>query len=412
METNSKSTVGPQRRAETQLKPGNRVHVGPQPTVDDARQARVPDARLLSNTSETPALDCSNEVHREATSDFADLVGRDAVRPVDTQFPRGRSGGARHSASVPDHASDISAVLDRTRRWSKQVDDYAPRINKEAWSVIRPHLLGWMEKIGPAPTALTKGLLFNLTRLAVHCFEQGWALDPETVLSEPVVEHHISIRARKGQVDNPHARTSLRQARLALIDGEQLGVKFTARQQHRSPAPFAPSEYAGIESWAKSRRDPHHRRTACAIAALGMGAGLRAEEMVGVRRSDVQEGLGGLSVQVTVNRPRLVPLLHDWEPLLRTALDQPDAGDYLIGVTGKVSNGNYVGEFTTTTGGPSSMKMRGTWLVTHLQFGTPLDLLLATAGNATPDSFQRYLDYVSRDTDSADRLMRGAGMVR
>ncbi len=402
----------PQSHAQAQLQSGHRPHVGPQPTVDDSRQARVSDARLLGNTSEASAVNGVDQVRGEAPRDLTNFVARDTAGPVLAQLPGSRSGGSGHAASVLDTANDSPGVIARDRRWRKQLDDYAPRIDGEAWSVIRPHLIEWMERVGPASASLTKDLLFTLTRLAVHCWEQGWNLDPETVLSEAVVEHHIALRTRKGRADNEHARTTLRQARLALIEGEPLGVKFTAPQRHRSPAPFAPSDYAGIELWAKSRRDANHRRTACAIAALGMGGGLKAAEMAAVTRADVHEGPGGLSVEVRVNRPRLVPLLHDWEALLRTALDQPGDSERLIGITGKPVNGNYVGEFTTTSGGPDSMRMRVTWIVTHLQFGTPLDLLLATAGNSTLDSFQRYLDHVVRDADSADRLMRGAGAVR
>lgn len=273
----------------------------------------------------------------------------------------------------------------REQRWRKQLLDYSPRIDGEAWAMIRPRLLEWMERIGPASAALTKDLLFNLTRLAAHCWEQGWDLTPETVLSEAVVEHHIAVRARKGQADNPHARTTLRQARLALINGETLGVRFTRPQVQRSPAPFERSDYAGIESWARSRQDADHPRTACAIAALGMGAGLRAAEMASVTRADVLHLPGGLSVKVTVGRPRTVPLLHNWEPLLHMAMERPGRAEHLVGVTGNVASGNYVGEFTTRSGGPDSRRMRVTWLVTHLQFGTPLDLLLATAGNTTLD---------------------------
>lgn len=412
MELNSLVTAGPQGSSESLLQAGNGPHVRPKVAVDDARQTGMPHSRGLGDAAQTAIADHLDELHREASRDLSDRIVGGGSRPVDGQLPRLRSGGSSHGASVLDGSSVGSAMDERDQRWRKQLLDYSPRIDGEAWAMIRPRLLEWMERIGPASAALTKDLLFNLTRLAAHCWEQGWELTPDTVLSEAVVEHHIAMRARKGQADNPHARTTLRQARLALIDGETLGVRFTRPQVQRSPAPFAPADYAGIESWAKSRRDADHRRTACAIAALGMGAGLRAAEMVSVKRTDVLHQPGGLSVQVTVGRPRTVPLLHSWEPLLHLAMERPGRGDHLIGVTGKAASGNYVGEFTTRSGGPDSRRMRATWLVTHLQFGTPLDLLLATAGNTTLDSFQRYLDHVQRDSESADRLMRGSGAVR
>lgn len=412
MESNSLVPAGPQRPAETSLQTGDSPHVRPQLAFDDARQTRMPDAGGFGDAAQTAITDRLDEVQREASRDLPDgIAGRDS-RPVDGQLPRRRTGGSSHGASVLDSASGGGPMADREQRWRKQLRDYSPRIDGEAWAMIRPRLLEWMEQIGPAPVALTKDLLFNLTRLAAHCWEQGWDLTPETVLSEAIVEHHIALRVRKGHADNPHARTTLRQARLTLVDGEPLGVRFTRPQRHRSPAPFDPADYSRIESWAKSRRDANHRRTACAIAALGMGAGLRAAEMAGVRRADVLHLPGGLSVNVTVGHPRTVPLLHDWEPLLHLALEEAGETDHLVGVTGEVSGGNYVGDFTTKSGGPDSRRMRVTWLVTHLQFGTPLDLLLATAGNTTLDSFQRYLDHVQRDSESADRLMRGSGAVR
>ncbi len=58
-------------------------------------------------------------------------------------------------------------------------------------------------------------------------------------------------------------------------------------------------------------------------------------------------------------------------------------------------------------------RLRSTWIITQLDAGTPLPILLEAAGIDGPDALQQYLRYTAPwDDECRERLLRYAAVSR
>lgn len=148
--------------------------------------------------------------------------------------------------------------------------------------------------------------------------------------------------------------------------------------------PYTPSEIAALRSWANSQGSSTRRQDASVLLALGFGGGLATRELLALRVSDVDVRPHGVHALVWDRRPRLVPVLPAWDSPLREAVRDadPDAWLFRRGRTGvrpgQVTDFLHRGHTTELDVRPA--RMRTTWMLTHLQSGTPPRELLRIAG--------------------------------
>lgn len=148
--------------------------------------------------------------------------------------------------------------------------------------------------------------------------------------------------------------------------------------------PYTPPEIAALRSWAGSQGNSTRRQDAAVLLALGFGGGLATRELLALRVSDVDKRSDGVHVLVWDRRPRLVPILAAWDTALRAAVRDADPSDWLFrrGRTGvrpaQVTDFLHRGHTTELDVRPA--RMRTTWMLTHLQSGTPPRELLRIAG--------------------------------
>jgi hypothetical protein len=160
-------------------------------------------------------------------------------------------------------------------------------------------------------------------------------------------------------------------------------------------APYTPKECAAYVRLARNQPTSVSRRGVSSIVALGLGAGLSAQEQRTVAPSSIVEvDLGGgvvaLFVRVDGSRARTVVVREPYEELLREALalhrgegrgeDQPLYG-------GSPTRGNVTTPVTwkakTALGTGielSAARLRSTWLVACMSAPVPLGALLRASG--------------------------------
>ncbi|MFF2276790.1 hypothetical protein [Agromyces sp. NPDC058126] len=147
------------------------------------------------------------------------------------------------------------------------------------------------------------------------------------------------------------------------------------------------------------------------ILALGLGAGLSAAEIGEVRETDIVVEVAGASVRVRTGRVRTVPVRRVWEAeLLRAAV--PGSEEYLIkpGRAGVPKNfiSNLVARGNLKYAGPNTQRMRATWLLHHMNQGTPLLALLDASGLDSLEALTRYVRFLDPiASDQRDRMLRG-----
>jgi integrase len=79
--------------------------------------------------------------------------------------------------------------------------------------------------------------------------------------------------------------------------------------RERAKAPYSAAEIAGFLALADAQPTAGRRMRAAGLVCLGAGGGLIGADLRKVRGSDVLRRSGGVIVQVTGRRPRVVPVL-------------------------------------------------------------------------------------------------------
>ncbi|KQW06439.1 hypothetical protein ASC66_08100 [Leifsonia sp. Root4] len=184
------------------------------------------------------------------------------------------------------------------------------------------------------------------------------------------------------------------------------GVKRLAAPQMAGRRPFSMAEAATMHSWAGTLTTELKRRNAHAILGLAGGAGLRTEEIIKVRISDIEVVDGRVFVNVPGPRRRRVPVMHPWNRTLLSSIDLgADPDEYLF-------RGYRFDEYrprviqTFLTEHPSRVRatvsrLRSTWIVAQIDNGVPLAALKTVAGFVSAASLDKHLRF-ARPLDPAD----------
>jgi integrase len=176
--------------------------------------------------------------------------------------------------------------------------------------------------------------------------------------------------------------------------------------------PYTFRELITLRSWALAQGTENRRLNAAALLSLGIGAGLTGREIVNLTVDDIQTDENGVLVHVRGDRERTVPVLREWESALQTKVAGASITEPAFRPGRTTANRNLITDFVSRANGKVALqarRMRATWLVHHLEAGTPLVLLLAAAGLSSPEALDRFLKFVRPiDPLSAQAQLRDA----
>lgn len=254
-------------------------------------------------------------------------------------------------------------------------------------------------------------ILLATTRLAHWASHNGIQLDHASVFSDSVIDGFI----REGLPTHKDAsrgtvRSQLRRVRDVLHGRPQPTAEVLSGADPATP--YSADELATLSPWASQQKTPAFRRDARTILALGLGAGLSATQIGDVRREDVLDDDDGVQVRVTGERERTVQVRRFQEKRLRKAAAAVQPGEHLIrpGREGTARNfvTNLVDRGADSAHGPKTTRMRATWLVHHLNAGTPVGVLMNAAGLDSLKALTRYLEFTEPVAgDVGRRALRG-----
>lgn len=251
------------------------------------------------------------------------------------------------------------------------------------WDLLEPVVVAAVSKTARLTGRETRTLYPVATAFVLWAWQtKGVDLDVARMFRRRVVEEFV----HRGMASHTRgSRATYRSMLIAMVDAVTPPSEqpFPISRSEPTP-PYAPSEVAALRSWAGSQGGSTRRQDASVLLALGFGAGLTTRELLALRVSDVDARRDGVHVLVWERRPRLVPILPAWETALREAVRDADPGDWLFrrgrtGVRpGQVTDFLHRGHTTELDVRPA--RMRTTWMLTHLQSGTPPRELLRIAG--------------------------------
>jgi integrase len=265
----------------------------------------------------------------------------------------------------------------------KRPYDYTPINALPYWDVLGPFVTDAVAEVAVRTGRDGRTLSPATAAFALWCWQsRGTPLERHRIFRRSTIEEYIHL-AMKAYSKGSRAT---HRATLTLMTGILNPAGLTDRQRpipRSAPtAPYSPQEVAALYSWASAQGTEHRRRDAIALLTLGLGAGLAAREILGVRVSDINRA-ESLQVIVWEGRPRVVPLSPAWERSIRRILGDLHWDDWLFRPGRLNATSGQVTDFllrARTDLDIRPARMRTTWLLEHLVGGTPPQELLRISG--------------------------------
>jgi integrase len=221
---------------------------------------------------------------------------------------------------------------------------------------------------------------------------QGWG--PSPPLCAPVVEAFVAsgLPGRASSTKGPY-RSVLRL--LGASAGPGLATPFSGSP---AQAPYSSQERNELFAIATSQRQAWRRRSALALLALCIGAGLRAGELAAAVGDDVIASRSGVVVRVGAGRA--VPVRGLYAKTITELAEQAGPGYLFCPGEADRAYKNFVNNFCyTLEADPAAPKLssgraRSSFICDHLAAGTQLRELLHIAGIGEVESLLRYARHV------------------
>jgi len=288
------------------------------------------------------------------------------------------------------------------------VSSYRPHaIDSATWTLLTPAV---SRTLHASKVTGIESLRKHVTHLAIFfkwAHDQTLPLDV-TTLTRPNVETFIATGM-------PHASPKSRSDRRAKLRAiaDQLHPD---QSPHGAPIarprvkpPYTHAEMATIARVALDQKGETRRRM-CLCVGLGAGAGLASSDLRALRAGDIEDrGDAGLYVAVPAPRPRFVPVLVNYEHLVRTGLHGLSPTDLALGMPPDARNlaAGAVEDAVLSNDCPhiEQSRLRHTWLAVMLTARVPLTTLLATAGLRSPKTLTDLLEHLSPDATDQSSLL-------
>ncbi|MDQ2837066.1 MAG: hypothetical protein M3Y42_00635 [Actinomycetota bacterium] len=298
---------------------------------------------------------------------------------------------------------------------ARRIQEFVPDFDLAYWRVIEVFVRAAVSEAEPNTPYKAGQLLTILSRHVLWCWQTaGLPLEREIVFSRDVISEYIEHGC--GAL-TPTSRGTMRSRLLrvseALLPRELAPRRLPPLPKSESLTPYSESELVAFRSWANGQATAARRRDALTLLALSAGAGLSAVEIGDVRAEHVHADALGVLVAVSGERPRLVPVLRQWESALVEAAGERRPESPMFRLSRSYNHRNLVTNFLTKCNGsgprPQTQRLRATWIVTHLAASTPVVPFMAASGVQSLEALTRYLRHVPNiDPTRARRSMREA----
>lgn len=240
--------------------------------------------------------------------------------------------------------------------------------------------------------------------------EQGWPMRADVVFSRQAIDMYVTLENRKKSEGTRRNYRAMLMRISEVVVPEEHPDPLTPLSRKRIASPYTVAEMANFRKWAAAQAYGPKRYRAMLMLVLCAGAGLRSSDISSLYAADILIDDRGVLINVHGTNPRVVPLRREWESWMVALLEQAPADEPLWGKPNRTDKSNLLSSFTQYTVGtfPRSDRLRATWIVEHLQAGTPIKELFRAAGLEKMENLPRYLEYVSSlEVDDYRAALRG-----
>jgi integrase len=276
---------------------------------------------------------------------------------------------------------------------------YTPNIPSSEWSEIKPFVTAAVTEAAPS-TAYSEAELFTaVTPLVLWAWKSAGVLQRDHVFAQPTIEKYVG----EGMTNHTDASRGTIRSRLLRASEALLNVRTdrTALQGLRpsdASAPFNADELVELRVWAKAQPTAARKISAGVLLSLGIGAGLQGNEIIAARVGDIDLLDQGAVIRVRGEREREVPVLRRWEKPLINRVKNGDLDSFVFREQRKTENHNLITDFISRSEAPfviQARRMRSTWLVHHIDNGTPVVPFMQAAGIQSLEALDRFLPYAA-----------------
>lgn len=394
---------------------GRPVHLLPPPAghCSDARAVGV-DAGLLAGLPDDPALLVwPSQVWNDHEPDCARPRRcahlRDLVWPDWWVLTMRR--GAPLDADI-ETAIEIAMRRVNTYRGGKHVSSEGAAFTRDA---VRDALPGAPQ---PVSKVWVNGALAITGQFATWVHNEGEPLTREHVFAEATRRRYLTSKAGPMHLSE-YSRRNYR-LRLDIMASILLGSRretISGRKPiGRSDAlmPLTVQQEVDLWVWAEGLRPISRRQRLQAVIVMGLGVGCRRRDFVTVRGTDVTRDGAGVHVSfpettTTLGNPfppRVTTCAAQWEDRLWDLVQQLDAPDRYLAApwtdeqpTSRTVDVTMRGVINDEAARPpldfSTESLRNTWLLRHLEAGTPPKVFMAQGALKTTVTLENLMPYVS-----------------
>jgi len=296
------------------------------------------------------------------------------------------------------------------RDMDRAIEEFTPRLPPDDWAVIGEFVRDCAHKL-PRDDAYRANLILWILTSHVHWahFVAGIPLEPRDILAPDLIEESMT------RLVGTYSTGTLANYRsvLYLMTRSVLGEGVVPRRLRplRTSDPLRPysaKELIEMRSWVLGQTTAQRREESAILVDACAGGGTTSRELAQALVGDVEVADDYVLIHVTGERARTIAVFDDWTTSLRKAVAATDPGQLLFRPNREGIHRNVVDRFLQGTNGygirPTPQRLRVTWLVRHLELGTPVRLLLAISGLKTLSSVIRYVE--AMDPPSALEIRR------
>jgi len=288
-----------------------------------------------------------------------------------------------------------------SRFWNEEVQEFTRSATTAMQAKSEAHARNYMSAVS--------GLAIWTVNIACLPLERA------TVLSGRNIDAYI----RRGVQDlSPVTLRNLR-SRLLRVSAELVAYEPRRRDagkksRYENFVPYTPKELTRFRNQGTTRSTAVRRHNWMALLSLGAGCGLNTTEIVLLPTSAIESTEDGVRVTVAGKRPRTVVSLAAWEDDLRQVASSSLAEHFVFSKEERPTYPNaYVTRFLNTVANDGAAfqveRLRSTWIVNHIDAGTPVFALMHALGVKSLSTLERLEQYAAVASDDAlTAAFRGA----
>lgn len=268
-------------------------------------------------------------------------------------------------------------------------DTYTPNLPEADWDEVREFVLNVVneaKRVVPYPLPSLTNAVAHHVDWAVNV--AGYDMTRELLFSRDLIAASVILM--------PTTSPSTRGRRRSLLFrvGEALDIlptltPLTPLSAATPTTPYSDSDIRTLRTWAHTQRSHEASRSARALVALGLGAGLPTRDIGTVTAACVSAHGDVICVG-----GRDIPVRPEWADEVADLAATSSSHDAWLFQPHIARSKNFVTLFVNRTIGaglrPSTQRMRSTWLVQALAEGMPMQDLLSAAGLQSMDALSRY----------------------